>query len=476
MLMIKSLLFISSTYIPLVSCFVATYPKNLLHRWTWSSNRRTVIRSSFSTSSFPSLLHEEVLQFLSNHTIGFETISHQDAQIIALGRKNEENGKYKLGLHLIPFPHHRSSLNTIDNNGSTNNNLLMNPKTCKDLTDTVKQSPFETIIHLHEDVWQNKHEITKARILAKMNMVKNRWFARNTVAERISVTEAMEFLEDHHLWQSTRAKYNYGLFTKQATKKATGKRGKTSAIEDGEKRELLAVATFSPRRHVKRLASDETCKHSRMYRSHELIRYCAKRDEVVVGGITKLLAKFCHEVAPDDIVTCIDRDFGDGEGWSSIGFEKVQVMPPLLMVVGQSRNTTTTIANLQRRYLVGAGVVDVSDNNTNRRKSARPGIDVETYSSLCNAKNAIEGEQILLENNYWPVYDSGVERRLLLVQRSKMRNHALSKKEELELDDLEVPESYKVLDVWNDSKPSFPNSYYSPNEGIELLLQKASSS
>ena len=122
--------------------------------------------------------------------------------------------------------------------------------------------------------------------------------------------------------------------------------------------------------------------------------------------------------------------------------------------------------------MVGAGVGE-SVENPNNKKNSRPGIDNETYTALCQSKNAVEGEQILLNNGYWPVYDAGVERRILLIQRTKMKNHVLSKKEELGLDDIVIPEHRTVLDVWNESTPSFPSIYYSPNPGIEFLLQKA---
>ena len=435
-MLISNNLLLTVLLLTLVSSFHCKYPYNRQASIQTHSSSSATKRFSCPTSH----LQEEVVQFLSKHEISVKEVDYQNVQILALGSKNDDD-KFKLGLHLIPFPN------------SMDVDKFMNPNTCKDLTDSVKHSPFETIIHLHEDVWRNKHEITKSRILAKMNIVKNRWYARNTFVERISVIDAMEFLENHHLWQSTRAKYNYGLFSKKEI--------------SGKKNVLLAVATFSPRRHVRRLECDNT----RMFRSHEMIRYCAKRDEVVVGGITKLLARFCQELAPDDIVTCIDRDFGDGDGWLGIGFEKVQVMPPLLMVVEKSNQPEN---KLQRRYLVGAGVGSANENES--KKNTRPGIDLETFSSLSKATNADDGEKILLEHGYCPVFDAGVERRMLLVQKSKISTHTKMKQKELGLDDIIIPEKCSVLDVWQTSKPSFPNKYYSQNEGIEYLLQKAATS
>ena len=405
------------------------------------------IKHSIANSASMSF-KEDVTKFLTENNIVWKETKIKEAHVLAIG-PYDDNQKFKLGLHIIPCPESYED--------------CINPKLCKDITDNIKQTPFAKVIHLHEDVWQNKNKITKARILAKLNRIRNRWYARNTVVERIPVEMAMEFLEEHHLWGSTRAKFNYGLFLKNKSNTCT-KIGK----EEDDKY-LIAVATFSPRRHVNRHGSD------RMYRSHELIRYCAKKDEIVVGGITKLLAKFCREFAPDDIVTCIDRDFGDGGGWQKIGFEKVQVMPPLVMTVGRNLNDSRNGSmQLIRKYLVGAGV-GTSNNKVLSRKG-RPGIDSSTFSELNHAQNHTQATQTLLKHDLFPVFDTGVERRMLIVQRSKLKNHADFKREELGLQDIIINDDTSVCDIWNDSSPSFPNHYYSPNRGIELLLQAASSS
>ena len=62
---------------------------------------------------------------------------------------------------------------------------------------------------------------------------------------------------------------------------------------------------------------------------------------------------------------------------------------------------------------------------------------------------------------------------MLIVQRSKLQNQGNSKKEELGLEDIAIPDDISVMDIWNDSSPSFPNRYYSSNRGIELLLEAA---
>ncbi len=373
---------------------------------------------------------DEVSSWLqaSNITFHEQAIAASPFPILSLGKERDSN-TYEVGLHVIPTP----KTSTIP------------PCLCKQLTDE-RDLPFKTIIHLHQDVWNNKNEIVKARIAARVNRLNHRWYARKTVTKRINVSTAMEFLEAHHLWGATKAKFNYGLF-------------------DKGNNDLVAVATFSPRRHVKRGGADtDESSHgsTRPYRSHELIRYCSKRDGRVVGGITKLIAGFCRDFAPDDLVTCIDRDWGDGEGWKSIGFERVHVMPPLLMAVGDDGI---------RRYLVGAGIGhDLEDKNS---RLGRPGISLDLFQDLNGVLCDSEALERITSQKLFPVYDSGVERRMLLVNKSKLEIQASLRRAELNLEEMEVDPNVTALDLWSRSIPSFPPKYYSKNTGINALLEKA---
>lgn len=394
---------------------------------------------------------KEVTQFLDHHEIRWNQMSHCGRNFIAIHKPTLHNSEEHieenifLGVHLLPTP------NSIE--------TCVNPNLCKKITDTLAEAPFQNVVHLHQDVWNNKNKITKARLLAKNNIVTNKWFARNTIVERIPIQVAMNFLEENHLWGATRAKFNYGIFLKEKV---------VSPDNDTQTKHLLAVATFSPRRHVSRHGGN------RMYRSHELIRYCAKKDEVVLGGITKALAQFCREVAPDDIVTCIDRDFGDGEGWAKIGFERVSVMPPLVMAV-ETATCDHGTRTFSRKYMVGAGVGVEPSHDKNLSRKGRPSIDYATFIELDTTHDYSKALMVLKEHRLYPVFDSGVERRMLIVKRTKLERHAVFRREEMGLVDLDIPDNRSTKDIWNNSTPSFPNRYYSNNHGIESLLQRAAS-
>uniref|UniRef100_A0A7S2XP92 Uncharacterized protein n=1 Tax=Attheya septentrionalis TaxID=420275 RepID=A0A7S2XP92_9STRA len=318
-------------------------------------------------------------------------------------------------------------------------------------------------IHLHQDIWssEDKKDIVKARLLAKsLQRVSRRHFARKTVVRRIDAPTGATFLHQHHLWGATRAKYTYGLFSKAT-------------------QELVAVATFSPRRHVMRCGQK--------FRSHELIRYCACRDEHVVGGITKLLAAFCRDVAPDDIVTCIDRDWGRGDGWHSLGFETVQLMPPLVMAIDKQPNIETDEKIIiNRRHLVGAGVTPASsDVQKSPSVFTRPTLSEDIWEDLGNC--CLEGElsgaddatkeltalTCLDRHGLAPVYDAGVERLILVIRGSKLEPHVELKRVELGLSPYDKEHLYSAHELWQQSVPTFPNEYYSVSVGVNALLNGA---
>ena len=166
-----------------------------------------------------------------------------------------------LRLRLLPMP--RSPEDCLD------------PGSSARLTDAA-EAEGSSIIHLHENTWRRRGAIVRDRLLNRVQATQ-RVFARKTKARPIAAEEAIAFLDEHHLWGPTNAKYAYGLF-----------------LHDDE---LVAVATFTKRKLVKRRGGKR--------RTHELLRFCARRDMRVVGGITKFLSAFRKDREVDDFVTNI---------------------------------------------------------------------------------------------------------------------------------------------------------------------------
>lgn len=234
------------------------------------------------------------------------------------------------------------------------------PILTKNMTDFYSN---ETVIHLHQDVWENHPEIVRNRLLEKLGVSSGRRiFGRKTRVERLTKEDAQAFLLRHHLWGPVNCKYYYGL-------------------RRNDNDDLVAVTAWSARRKVKR-GGDRM-----IHRSVELVRYCSKG--TVVGGISKMMKHFTRTHAPDDIVTIIDRDWGTAEGWHGLGFDTVQVLPPSMWVVQTESGIRTS--------LVGA-------------------LDKEQLPFLSDL--ALDPtESALHKHGYVAIYGAGMERLFMLCDR-----------------------------------------------------------
>lgn len=259
---------------------------------------------------------------------------------------------------------------------------------------------------------------------------------------------------------ATGAKYSYGLFTKTTTAEDSDKKDTTTTT-------LVAVATFSAHRNIKRGPQKEK------FRSHELLRYCSQRDTRVIGGISKLCSHFIKMHKPNDIVTCIDRDFGDGSGWHKMGFHTVDQMEPIVMAISQQQHTNHT--NNNRRHLVGAGILPEeeclsTDNNKNNKKERRMGLPIETLKHLQTSESAQESFEILANASFYPLFDAGVERLIKIVSHPKDTDIIKDTKNIL----FNNSNSTAVCELYEQSTPKYTNDYYSSNQGITHMLKYAS--
>ena len=224
----------------------------------------------------------------------------------------------------------------------------------------------QTLVHLWEDQWEEHPRIVRSRLLAKLGRSK-RLMGRQTAAQRIDSATADAFLLQNHLWGSTKARYRYGLFRQD---------------------ELVAVASFSSRWNVRRPEGGPP------RASHELIRYCSRRGETVVGGISKLIAAFRRDAKPDELVTVIDRDWGEGGGWSTLGFRPLRKLPPVTFYVGPDG----------RRCHPGSGP------NPHRRR-----LPADIATAVQEMASEEDATRFLSTRGFFPVRDAGAERHLLIL-------------------------------------------------------------
>lgn len=140
------------------------------------------------------------------------------------------------------------------------------------------------LIHIWEDDWLYRKEITKSRILNLIGMNSERLFARKCKIKSVGNKECMNFMKENHLQGHINSSYKIGLYYND---------------------ELVSLMTFGKWRRS--LGSSNSKSNE-----WELYRFCNKIGHNVIGSFTKLLKHFENEMVPKKVITYANRD------WSSI--------------------------------------------------------------------------------------------------------------------------------------------------------------
>ena len=161
-----------------------------------------------------------------------------------------------------------------------------------------EKEPLQPFV-IYEDWWVRKPQIVLSKAAAILGQ-STRIFARKTSVRRINIEEADSFLNQNHIYGTTKAKHKLGLYS------------------EGE---LVAVATFSTQRNME------------VGRSTELIRFCSKNETTIVGGLDKLIKHYIKEFSPNHIMTYIDKDWGNGNSFLKLGFNFHSERTPIFYYV-----------------------------------------------------------------------------------------------------------------------------------------------
>ncbi len=141
---------------------------------------------------------------------------------------------------------------------------------------------------VYEDWWIRKPEIIKSKIISIVGKCQ-RIYARKCIIRKINKNEADSFLNFNHIYGSTKSKKNLALFYKDS---------------------LVAVATFAAQRNFS------------TGKSAEMLRFCNKNYTITVGGLSKLLKAYIKLYEPDNIMTYVDADWGNGSSFKLLGFNE----------------------------------------------------------------------------------------------------------------------------------------------------------
>ena len=159
------------------------------------------------------------------------------------------------------------------------------------------------LVHVFEDEWIRQKNIVKDRICSIVGAVRQRIYARKCIVKEIDSSTSNEFLNMNHLQGGDKSPIRYGLFYND---------------------ELVSVMTFGKPRFNKNY-------------DWELVRFASKIGMQVVGGASKLLARFGNEHC-GSIISYADRRYSDGKLYESIGFSKIACSAPnYFWIIGMKR-------------------------------------------------------------------------------------------------------------------------------------------
>ena len=161
-------------------------------------------------------------------------------------------------------------------------------------------------------------------ILSSNLGINQRIFARKCKIGFPNVYEKNQFLNEYHLQGEDKSQFRYGLYY-------------------GDK--LVGLMTF------------RTSRYNKKYK-WELVRYCGCLGITVVGGFSKLLKAFMRE-HDGSIISYADRNYSDGNVYSTNGFTLVETNPPNFHYVNLNKGIRLHRSTYtKKRLLVLLGIKD----------------------------------------------------------------------------------------------------------------------
>jgi len=145
------------------------------------------------------------------------------------------------------------------------------------------------LIHIFEDEWSFTQNIIKSIIKSKLELIKNRMFARKCIIQPVDYNLAFNFLESNHL-QGFINGTHLGLYFNN---------------------ELVSILTYGKSRFNHKYEI-------------EIYRFCNKINTVVMGALSKLIS----HINSKSIISYVDLRYGNGKSYEKIGFKKLGQSKP----------------------------------------------------------------------------------------------------------------------------------------------------
>lgn len=150
------------------------------------------------------------------------------------------------------------------------------------------------LLHIWEHEWLRSPDKIESLIASALGSLPRRIHARKCEVVTLKANESIDFLNVNHRQSSVNGSHRYGL------------------VVDGE---LVAAMVFGKARYTKSY-------------EYELLRYSSLLGVSVVGGASRLLAKFISDTGSRSIISYCDRSLNTGGMYGNIGFELISHSPP----------------------------------------------------------------------------------------------------------------------------------------------------
>jgi hypothetical protein len=153
------------------------------------------------------------------------------------------------------------------------------------------------LLTIFSDEWLGHPDIVKSKICHLFNRIEDRRFARKLDLREIDSAEATAFYEESHIQGGTNASHHLAL------------------CDNGQ---IVAAMSFINARPSKGLPDS----------SYELVRFASRPYIAVVGGASRLFARFMDTRRPAAVVSYADRRWSDGGLYQKLGFRLDHANPP----------------------------------------------------------------------------------------------------------------------------------------------------
>ena len=258
------------TYIE-ISYILGVDSPTTIGRWMKLCNIQT---QYFNTS----IIHKEIVSFLSDYVVN---IKINDRNIISPKELDIVLPDYRLAIEINGIYYH-SEIGG-NKNRSYHTEKLQQCNRCG-----------YKLIQVTDNIWKEKKQIVKSRLLAKLNIFETKIFARKCKIDYINIEQEREFLNKTHIQGYHRSDICLGLFHNNI---------------------LIAVMSFCKSRFNSQF-------------DWELLRYSIDLNTSVIGGANKLFTYFINHYKPNNIISYSDKTWNTGQVYTRLNFEYSHTSKP----------------------------------------------------------------------------------------------------------------------------------------------------